>query len=440
MLKRLLVTGLVVGFGLVALGQPLEVWLSVTFAESFNEAIREMVLEWSKKTGVEVNLILLPDKIFNEKLINAIETRITPDITLVTEFGDALAYEAGLLVPLDDLVERLGREDFWPQALEVMYLPDPATGEMHIWALPIIMEPFYWHIRTDLLKAAGIEIPEYPTWEWLINAAYKVNRPPHRYGLGIGFGVGWDTPTTLYFLVALYGGGFVTEISPTGADIFNTEPTWRLFADLKKWWKDKLIPPDAIAWADIDNNLAFMEGRVMCIFNPTTVLATMVRTNHILLPGTGVVNIPPVIEAKESILVFRSTPEREALAKDLLYYILSDKERLRVEICDKAAMYGMPIFKSQGEIMSEKIRAREGVYQYALHDLVEPIRRGEFYMWCNTVPFPYGKAHPAWEAITGAHTEWNRFMTKLLLEDADPKVVAAEMAAWMNSILAKWAK
>ena len=439
-MKRLLVLGLIVGFGCIAWAQPLEVWLSITFAEDFNEAIRKLVLEWAKITGNEVNFVMLPDKIFNEKLLHAIETRVTPDITLVTEFGDALAYAAGLLAPLDDLVDRLGRDDFWPQVLEVMSLPDPVTGEIRIWSLPIIMEPFYWHIRTDLLKAAGIEVPEYPTWEWLINAAYKVTKPPHRYGLGIGFGVGWDTPTILYYLVALYGGGFVTEISPTGADIFNTEPTWRLFADIKKWWKDGLIPPDAIAWGDIDNNLAFMEGRVFAIHNPTTVLATMVKANHILLPGTGVANIPPVIEAKESILVFRSTPEREALAKDLLYYILSDKERLRIEISDKAAMYGMPIFKSQGEIFSQKIRDREGVYKYALHDLVEPIRRGEFYMWCNTVPFPYGKAHPAWEAITSAHSVWNKFMTKLLIEDADPKDVAAEMAAWMNSILAQWAK
>lgn len=439
-MKRLIVVGIVVGFGIMVWAQPLEVWLSITFAEDFNEAIRTLVLEWAQKTGNEVNFVMLPDKIFNEKLINAIETRVTPDITLVTEYGDALAWAAGLLAPLDDLVFRLGISDFWPEALGVMALPDPATGEWHIWGLPIIMEPFYWHIRIDLLEKAGIEIPEYPTWEWLLDAAYKVNDPPKVYGLGITLGGGMDTPTILYYLVALYGGGFVTEISPNGADIFNSEPTWRLFEDLKKWWKDGIIPPDSIAWGDIDNNLAFMEGRAFAIHNPTTVLATMIKTNHPLVPATGVVNIPPVVEAKESILVFRSTPEREALAKDLLYYILSNKERLRVEICDKAAMYGMPIFRSQGKIVSEKIKAKEGVYARALHDLVEPIRRGEFYMWCNTVPFPYGKAHPAWEAIMGSGSEWARFLNKLLVQDADPKDVAAEIAAWMNSILAKWAK
>lgn len=439
-MKKWLIGLLVIGgLSLAACGKPLEVWLSITFAEDFNEAVRELVLNWAETTGNEVNLVLLPDKIFNEQLVHAIETRDTPDITLVTEFGDALAYAAGLLAPLDDLVDRLGRDDFWPKVLEVMSLPDPETGQTHTWSLPIIIEPFYWVIRTDLLEEAKIEVPEYPTWDWLIDAAYKLNKPPHRYGLGIGFGVGWDTPTILYYLLSLYGGGFVTDISPTGADIFNTEPTWRLLADIKKWWKDQLIPPDAIAWGDIDNNLAFMEGRAFAVHNPTTVLASMVKADHILLPGTGVVNIPPVIEAKESILVFKSTPEREALAKDLLYHILSEKERLRIEFSDKAGIYGMPIFKSQAEIFSEKIRAKEGVYKYALHDLVEPIRRGEFYMWCNTVPFPYGKPHPAWEAIMSAQGMWNKFMTKLLLEDADPKEVAAQWAAWMNSVLEEWA-
>lgn len=435
-MKGLFLGCMLLALGWTVLAQPLEVWLSVTFAETFNEAIREMVLEWERKTGNKVNLVLLPDRIFNEKLIHAIETRVTPDITLVTEFGDALAYAADLLVPLDDLVDRLGRDDILPQALTAMALPDPATGATRIYGLPIIIEPFYWHIRTDRLREP---VPPNPTWDWLLRNAYAINRPPHIYGLGITLGGGMDAPTLLYYLIALYGGGFVTDISPTGANIFNTEPTWRLFADLKRWWSDRLIPPDSIAWGDIDNNLAFMEGRVLAIHNPTTVLATMVRMGHPLLPVTGVVNIAPVVEAKESILVFKSSPTREALAKDLLYHILSDKARLRTVICDQAGMYGLPIFKSQLEIVSQKIAAKEGVYKYALHDLTEPIRKGQFYMWCNTIPFPYGKAHPAWEAIWGAG-EIPKFLTELVVKDLDPKHVAAAMAAWMNSILAKWAK
>jgi ABC-type glycerol-3-phosphate transport system substrate-binding protein len=438
-MKRVLAAGLLIGVGFMAWARPLEVWQSITFAEGFNEALRTRVLEWAKKTGNEVNLVMMPDKIFNEKLIHAIETGITPDVALVVEYGDALAYAAGLLVPLDDLVDRLGRDDFWPEALQAMALPDPITGELRIWGLPLIIEPFYWHIRVDLLEAAGIEIPKYPTWDWLLQAAYAVNKPPEIYGLAITLGGGMDAPTILYYLVALYGGGFVTEISPTGADIFNTEPTWRLFDDLKRWWKDGIIPPDSVAWGDIDNNLAFMEGRAFAIHNPTTVLATMVRLNNPLLPGTGVVNIPPVIEAKESVLVFKSDPQREALAKDLLYYIFSDKEKLRITISDEAGMYGMPIFKSQADVFSRMIAEKTGVYRYAMHDLVEPIRRGEFYMWCNTIPFPYGKAHPAWEAIWGAG-EIPKFLTDLVLRDRDSRAVAAAMAAWMNSILAKWAK
>ena len=439
-MKRLLVLALIgLTLGSWGLARPLEIWQNITFSPTFNEALSAMVREWAAETGTEVNLVTLPDRVFNEQLLHAIETRVTPDLALVAEFGDALAHAAGLLAPIDNVVERLGRDNFWPEALTAMYLPDPETGENRIFGLPILMEPFYWHIRTDLLEQAGIEIPEHPTWEWLLEAAKAVHNPPHVYGLPITLGVGMDTPTTLYFLVALYGGGFVTEISPTGADIFNTEPTWRLFDDLKQWWRDGLIPRDSVAWGDIDNNIAFMEGRAFAIHNPTTVLATMIAQNHPLLPVTGVINIHPVIEAKESVMVFRSTPEREALAQDLLYHILSDAERLRIEISDNAGMYGLPLFKSQGDIVSQMIRDRVGVYKHALHDLVEPIRRGEFYMWCNTIPFPYGQAHPAWEAIWGAG-EIPRFLSRLVLEDVDSRAMAAEMAAWMNSILARWAE
>lgn len=64
MLRFLVGLGLFFGLCSTIFGQPLEVWLSGTFAESFNEAIQELVLEWQEKTGIAVNLSLLPDKIF----------------------------------------------------------------------------------------------------------------------------------------------------------------------------------------------------------------------------------------------------------------------------------------------------------------------------------------------------------------------------------------
>jgi len=336
--------------------QSLDVWISTTFVDSQNNWLHQKVNEWAKENNVEVNVSLFPKEIYTEKIMAAIEAGETPDVVLQGAAGIVLAAERGILVPLDDVIDSLGREDFYPQVLNYTKVTNPETGVSHNYGIPLFFEPRTVEVRYDILQNAGIDIPEKPTYDWLIETAKKVNDPPNIYGWGLTLGKCYDAHDNILALVYKNGGGLISDRSPTGGNIFNSEPTWETIDLIKELYDEKVIPPDSIQWTDFGNNLAFMEGRIAFTINGLSVYYTMVEEGNPLAEVTKEIFLTDVTidTGLKSAFAFKSELHTEELAKDLIYYILSDKEGYRVNMVEKAQLYGLPIFKSQGEIISKQ--------------------------------------------------------------------------------------
>jgi len=440
MLKKILIRSskvislsilLVMCLSWLVLAQPLQIWIRSVYYSPFNEWLKEKTLEWSKANKVDVKVSVMSDYLLDQKLVSAIETKEVPDVVMNAEMGVTLLMEAGMAVPLDDVVDLLDRNDFYPLALKAYALPDE-FGRERVFAIPMFFEFGYWYVREDLVKRAGLEIPDPASWEWIVKMAKTVNNPPYVYGLGIPISPSYDALNVLSFLLYHYKGGFITDISPHGADIFNTEPTWKLFADLKTLYKDKIIPPDAVSWTDFDNNLAYMEGRIASTWNPGTIMGAM-GPDHRLTPVTKMIAVPPISLGGECVFICKSTPKREALAKKLIYYIFSDKETYRKKSCDEAGYYGIPIFKSQGDIVTHQYLS--GEIPFLGNDPMDPIRKGEAFFGTN-VPYPYGKATSIFEAA-GSSFAITSLMGPLFIKDKDPKDVAKNIALYLNAMLAQ---
>jgi len=325
-LAGLIVVALVLALaGAAAAGEKprLKVWLMTTFVDAQNNWLRAKTEAWGKEANVDVDISMLPRNAYGEKVFAAIEARTTPDVVLMGEPGPILAAELGLTIPIDDVVEKLGRDDFYPRIITALTAPDSVTGTKRVWAIPMFFELRPAEIRVDLLEKAGMKIPEKPDYAWLFQAARAMNNPPKVYGLGLTLGRSYDTHDNIMALIYSYGGGLISDRSPKGADVFNGPGTWRAFDDLKKLYKDGVIPPDAVAWGDFDNNLAFMEGRAAIVINGLSIYYKMVQdknplaqvTKEVPLSGGWVDNA-----GGEANFVFKSNPQREALGKDLLHY------------------------------------------------------------------------------------------------------------------------
>ena len=174
---------------------------------------------FTEQTGVNVEWVTLEE--------NVLRQRVTTDITTNGGQFDIMTigmYEAPIwgsndwLVPLDDLSAEYDVADL---------LPAMAGGLSHdgtLYAAPFYGESSMVMYRTDLMEAAGLEMPEAPTWAFIREAAAAMtDRANDINGICLRGKAGWGE-----------GGAFITAMSNSfGARWFDMD--WNAQFDTQPW-------------------------------------------------------------------------------------------------------------------------------------------------------------------------------------------------------------
>ncbi|UWQ19510.1 sugar ABC transporter substrate-binding protein [Jannaschia sp. M317] len=175
--------------------------------------------DFTEKTGHQVEWVTLEE--------NVLRQRVTTDITTKGGAFDLMTigmYEApiwganGWLVPLDDLSADYDVGDI---------LPAMAGGLSHegtLYAAPFYGESSMIMYRTDLMEAAGLEMPDAPTWDFVRQAAAAMtDKDNEQYGICLRGKAGWGE-----------GGAFITAMSNSfGARWFDMD--WKPQFDTEAW-------------------------------------------------------------------------------------------------------------------------------------------------------------------------------------------------------------
>ena len=175
--------------------------------------------QFTAETGIAVEWVTLEE--------NVLRQRVTTDITTNGGQFDIMTigmYEApiwgsnGWLVALDDLSAEYDAGDI---------LPAMAGGLSHdgtLYAAPFYGESSMIMYRTDLMEAAGLEMPDAPSWSFIANAAREMtDRDNDINGVCLRGKAGWGE-----------GGAFITAMSNSfGARWFDEE--WNAQFDTREW-------------------------------------------------------------------------------------------------------------------------------------------------------------------------------------------------------------
>ncbi|MGJ8602815.1 MAG: ABC transporter substrate-binding protein [Marivita sp.] len=175
--------------------------------------------DFTAKTGHEVEWVTLEE--------NVLRQRVTTDITTKGGQFDIMTigmYETPIwganewLVPLNDLSEGYDVGDL---------LPAMAGGLSHdgtLYAAPFYGESSMIMYRTDLMEAAGLEMPTAPTWDFVREAAAAMtDRDAEINGICLRGKAGWGE-----------GGAFITAMSNSfGARWFDMD--WNAQFDTQPW-------------------------------------------------------------------------------------------------------------------------------------------------------------------------------------------------------------
>lgn len=223
---------------------------------------------FTEETGIAVEWVTLEE--------NVLRQRVTTDITTNGGQFDIMTigmYETPIwgandwLVPLDGLSEEYNVGDI---------LPAMAGGLSYdgtLYAAPFYGESSMVMYRTDLMEAAGLEMPDAPTWDFIREAAAAMtDRDADINGICLRGKPGWGE-----------GGAFITAMSNSfGARWFDME--WNAQFDTQPWadtlnfYNDMMQEsgPAGFATNGFNENLSLFQQGLCGMWIDATVAASFV--------------------------------------------------------------------------------------------------------------------------------------------------------------------
>ncbi len=203
---------------------------------------------------IKLNWVVLEENVLRQRLTTDIATQGGQfDVLTIGMYEAALWGAKGWLEPMTDLPANYDLDDVFPSVREGL----SAKGTLY--ALPFYAESSMTYYRTDLFKAAGLTMPERPTWEQMAEFAAKLNDPgKEQYGICLRGKAGWGENMALITTIAnSYGGRWFDE---KWQPQFNTEP-WKKALSFYVETMKKSGPPGASSNGFNENLALFNSGK-----------------------------------------------------------------------------------------------------------------------------------------------------------------------------------
>ncbi|APZ50493.1 ABC transporter substrate-binding protein [Salipiger abyssi] len=210
--------------------------------------------EFTAETGIGVEWVTLEENVLRQRVTTDITTKGGQfDIMTIGMYETPIWGANGWLVPLDDLSAEYDADDI---------LPAMAGGLSHdgtLYAAPFYGESSMIMYRTDLMEAAGLEMPESPTWEFVREAAIAMTDKDNEiYGVCLRGKAGWGE--NMAFLTAMsnsFGGRWFDEDWRPQFDTDAWSETLNFYIDLM----NEAGPPGASNNGFNENLSLFQQGK-----------------------------------------------------------------------------------------------------------------------------------------------------------------------------------
>ncbi|MBF7143836.1 MULTISPECIES: ABC transporter substrate-binding protein [Pseudomonas] len=169
---------------------------------------------------IKLNWVVLEENVLRQRLTTDIATQGGQfDVLTIGMYEASLWGAKNWLAPMKDLPADYKLDDVFPSVREGLSV----NGQLY--ALPFYAESSITYYRTDLFKAAGLTMPEKPTWDQISEFASKLtDKSKDQYGLCLRGKPGWGENIALITTLANGYGG--TWFNAQWAPQFNT-PAWK---------------------------------------------------------------------------------------------------------------------------------------------------------------------------------------------------------------------
>ncbi|MBW9060733.1 ABC transporter substrate-binding protein [Agrobacterium pusense] len=244
----------VVGAGLLAgLAQAEEINIA-TVNNGDMIIMQKLSSAWEKETGNKINWIVLEENVLRERVTTDIATNGGQfDIMTIGGYEAPIWGKQGWLAPVDDL----GDDYYYADLLDPIKKGLTVDGKLY--AVPFYTESSFTLYRKDLFDAAGLKMPDNPTYDQIKDFAAKLtDKSKQQYGICLRGKPGWgENMAFLGTMINTYGGRwFDMDWKPQ----LTSEPWKKAIADYVALMTS-YGPPGAAANGFNENQTLFSSGR-----------------------------------------------------------------------------------------------------------------------------------------------------------------------------------
>jgi len=260
-------------------------WLGTSYTPDADELQDNQIRDWCEKNNVELELARMSNDERKPKWQTAYETKQFPDVASVYQDDLPKFIVSKVLTETTDVIERMNKLE--GGFTEGSYIAGRTEDGKH-WSVPSYSSTEVFYVRTDLLEANGLDLPD--TWEDCMEIAKKVNKPGEVWGWGMQMGTpSWDSEVAFTSKLWAHGGSTWGKDTKPAIDSKETRTTLDF---VKEAWDAGVIPPDGPTWDDAGNNKAYLTGIVAMTLNTGSILNALKNDDPELLAKTAVIQIP----------------------------------------------------------------------------------------------------------------------------------------------------
>ncbi|TCM75024.1 sorbitol-binding protein /mannitol-binding protein [Rhizobium sp. BK068] len=207
-----------------------------------------------KNPDIDLEWVTLEENVLRQKVTTDIATKGGQyDVLTIGTYEVPIWAKQGWLLPLDNLGAEYDADDLLPA------IRSGLTADGKLYAAPFYGESSMVMYRKDLFEAAGLKMPDAPTWDFIAEAAKKItNKDKEIYGICLRGKAGWGE--NMAFLTAMsnsFGARWFDEQWKPQFDQPEWKDTLNFYVNLMK----EAGPPGASSNGFNENLALFQTGK-----------------------------------------------------------------------------------------------------------------------------------------------------------------------------------
>ncbi|NES03915.1 MAG: carbohydrate ABC transporter substrate-binding protein [Okeania sp. SIO2F4] len=422
---------------------PLTIWWTKGFYPEEDEAIKQIVANWEKKSGYPAKLLFFnDDESLKITLLKAVRTGKPPDIVynygLEFAVSPRLAWE-GKLADVSDVIEPV-KSLYTQTALASVYLNNNVTKKRSYYAVPIQQQTVHIHYWQDLLEKINLKKSDIPNewdkfWKFWQNAQKTIRQKDKSEIYGIGLTMSAASEDNFYEFEQMLEVYDVNLLDKNGKLLVDKPEVRQGIITVLNWitnlYKDGYIPPDSVQWSAVDNNVNFLNQNLLMVINPTLSIPASQRQDPeiyqnqiktIEFPYEPDGEPPKYLVSVKQILTFKSSSNLQQAKNFLSFFIRPENIGKYLKL--SAGRY----FPVMPQLLSDEFWQDKTEPHISL--AVKQYQEGA------TRPFNY-VVNPAYSQVLSENV-WGKAIERVIVDGLSTEDATDEAIAKIQDIFSQW--